>query len=635
MGWKQTSDPNDIGYMENANGTYILEWHERAPGRKIIASGTFSSNYPFIATARHSGQPMIVRCPESKKALPLSDFEEKQLCRNCTHRTGNEPLYPIVQMSRYPVSIDLAGIICDDKYYSAADMLVPQGCPCSNAGTSLYPHRKTARTYHLNRESELVPKAWKLTFDGSRFRLSFHFRRIFISKNGKFANDGFFQHVIVDIDSGKTFVTDISDGTRHGGEHKARLVDDITYTGSTAYLSPRLSFDNLKTPLEALYCSVIAELRKRGLTDIVDDEYSEIDISTLSDIACINRFPGLSDNPFPDRWMLPDRMQRKVTSSPRDARVEKLMEHIGLDPHDEKLRDAITAMPSSLENIYILKEFGCDDRTALLEACSVEQSDDVQYFLRKFVSACTEYGFDGIDVLDLMLPKTGAANNWQKCVLEMATIGSEASRRSSTWMNTFAQNAVFAALHLSFPASNGLRDMVAKLNDVRNRYHVKNFGVCKDRDLKDRFQSSKMKWIVSALSEDEARKRLDADMYMPYRARVAYESLGVGNVVIVSFAAAAEPSEYLDIELYRNATLDRRKWRGKLKTAYRKGLIDGDKIPQDVVTATYAFGEVLSTPYEISMKANMSAEIFEKAIRKWCKKHFVKPPKDLFASLKW
>ena len=632
MGWKQRTDPDDIGYMKNDSGSYVLEWQERAPGRKLIASGTFSKNYPFIATARHADQPTVVRCPESKKAVRLVDFEEKQMCLNCSRRMGNEPLYPIVQVSKYPTYTDLAGIANNDNYYSSTDMLVPQGCPCASTGASIYPHRKIAKTYRLGRESELIPKAWKLTFDGSRFRLSFHFRRIFISKNGKFANDGFFQHVVVDIDTGKTFITDVSDGSRRGGEHHSRLVDDITYTGSTVYLSSKLSPDELKTPLEALYNSVVSELCKRGLMDLYDDEMeTDLDLDSIADIAHMNRFPGVSDNPFPDRWMLPDRMQRKVTSAPREASVEKLMKHIGLDPNDAELKIAIADYPLSLENIYILKELGCEDRSAWLETCIGSHPADIRYFLRKFISTCTEYGFDGIDVLELMLPKTGAHRNWKRCIDDMATIGSEAGRRSSGWIRSFAENATNAALRLHFPDSDGLRDMIAKVNEADIIQNA-NIGLYKDQELKDKFQSSKTKWNVSIVMKADVHKR-EVGGYLSYRSRLAYSKVESGSNTIVSFVPNIEPSAFVDVELHRKATLDRRKWRGALKKGYRNGTIANSEIPEDTITATYECREVLTTSYDISKYLLVSAEMYEKAIRKWGKKHFITFPKNFFSSL--
>jgi hypothetical protein len=234
--------------------------------------------------------------------------------------------------------------------------------------------------------------------------------------------------------------------------------------------------------------------------DLCDDEMeTDLDLDSIADIAHMNRFPGVLDNPFPDRWMLPDRMQRKVTAAPREASVEKLMKHIGLDPDDDELKTAIADYPLSLENIYILKELGCEDRSAWLETCMGSHPADIRFFLRKFISTCTEYGFDGIDVLELMLPKTGAHRNWKRCIDDMATIGSEAGRRSSGWIRSFAENATNAALRLHFPDSDGLRDMIAKVNEAGFIQGTVNAGLHKDQELKDSFQSSRSNGTLQSL----------------------------------------------------------------------------------------------------------------------------------------
>jgi hypothetical protein len=94
-----------------------------------------------------------------------------------------------------------------------------------------------------------------------------------------------------------------------------------------------------------------------------------------------------------------------------------------------------------------------------------------------------------------------------------------------------------------------------------------------------------------------------------------------------------EPSAFVDVELRRNATLDRRKWRGALKKGYRNGTLASSEIPEDAITATYECCEVLTTSYDISKQLLVSAEMYEKAIRKWGKKHFITFPKNFFTIL--
>ena len=272
--------------------------------------------------------------------------------------------------------------------------------------------------------------------------------------------------------------------------------------------------------------------------------------------------------------------------------------------------------------MMILSDLGCAEEKVLNVAADPDCAVDVEHFFHKVLAGCRAEGVSGIDALEMMLPAAQNESGWMDVLGDMEQMGSEAAHRGSTWINSFAENVASAAMYREFPASGGLRPMVAALTDwkagVIGNAAEAMYGI--DRRLDDSFRCSKKSWKVSALEPAAvmvALSGVNAYMYGSHR----YQDFLRGRCAMFVLEET-ESGSCAVIECERLVSLDRRKYRAKLKDDYRKNA-EGP-LPEDVVSCAYKMLRVIE-PMEYIAKPPSGEwrEVFSKAACKWAKKHYV------------
>ena len=618
MPWDRKKRKDDIGYKASQSGKPVLEWHERAPGRVLLASRVLETGKPSVIIAsRPETKDVLYKCPGSGGFKAHADFEKEQLCRKCQHRSSDVLIVPLHDSGSF--TGDLAGFPYDnDRWHVTRRALVPSDCPC--AGNIWGHDRAYARSIGLSTDSVLVPKAWKLTWDGQRLRLSFHYRRLYFSPSLKLANDGFFQHIVADLDSGKTYVTAVSDGSRQARK-KPRAADDITYSGQTQFL------DSI-SPTDLEGALVVMQEHLRRLLEERDYKITESKVPSLNWLAATNRYPMLGERPFPLRWLLPDRLQRVVSRVPRETDVSGIVEYLGITGLTEEGLVGCRKYPAAMGNLMILKDLGCDDPKVLSLACDPECAVDVTHFFHKILAGCRAEGVCGIDALEMMLPRVHDAEGWEGIISDMEQMGSEAAHRGSTWINSFAATIASAAMCREFPEASSLRQMVSELNEWKAAVMGNSAEALYPIDKRENasFRCAKRAWKVHTLEPAAVMVSLSGANAYRYGAQV-YQEFLLGRKAMF-LIEDVESGGSLVVEAERYLSLDRRKYRGTSKKMYREGT--ENVLLEDAVSCTYKILRV-SEPMSVLAEPPQSgnSELFKKAVSKWATKHYIDLPERL------